>query len=143
VSFLSFCAANVLIDVESLYNMVTHQPRVHTFLHTYIGATLAAGTIVLAFFVARRLLRDLPDLKILSWRRLRNSAVVAGALMGAWSHVLFDSLMHRDIRPWAPFSESNGLLLLIPLRLLHLGCLVAGVIAIAVWLVSLTRSVVR
>ena len=41
VSFLAFCAVNVLIDVESLYNMLTRQPRIHTFLHTYVGATVA------------------------------------------------------------------------------------------------------
>ena len=41
-SFLSFCAVNVAIDIESLRNMITHQPRIHTFFHTYLGASIAA-----------------------------------------------------------------------------------------------------
>jgi hypothetical protein len=53
VSFLAFCAANVLIDVESLYNMLTMQARIHTFLHTYAGATIAAGVVILGFYPAR------------------------------------------------------------------------------------------
>ena len=42
VSFLAFCAANVLIDIEPLYYMLTHQDRLHRFFHTYVGASLVA-----------------------------------------------------------------------------------------------------
>jgi hypothetical protein len=133
VSFLSFCATNVLIDVESLYNMVTNQPRIHTFFHTYVGATLAAVFVVLAFVPTRWLATRLPDWPILAWRHLPVRAVSLGALLGAWSHVLFDSIMHSDITPLAPFSDANGLLGLIPLRDLHMGCFIAGVVALAWW----------
>jgi len=34
ISFLAFCAANVLIDVESLYNLVQRRHPVHAFFHT-------------------------------------------------------------------------------------------------------------
>jgi hypothetical protein len=43
VSFIAFCAANVLIDVESLYNLVNQRHPVHAFFHTYAGATLAGS----------------------------------------------------------------------------------------------------
>ena len=33
VSFIAFCAANVLIDVEPLYFMLTHQYPLHRFFH--------------------------------------------------------------------------------------------------------------
>ena len=42
LSFLAFCAANVLIDVEPLYYMLTDQYPWHRFFHTYVGATLDA-----------------------------------------------------------------------------------------------------
>jgi membrane-bound metal-dependent hydrolase YbcI (DUF457 family) len=134
VSFLSFCAANVLIDVESLYNMVTRQPRIHTFLHTYVGATLAAVAIVALFFPARWLAVKLPQGPLLSWRRLPVSAVVWGALLGAWSHVLLDSVMHADIRPLAPFTQTNALHLVISLRSLHEICIATGVLGFIWWL---------
>ncbi|TFH43204.1 MAG: hypothetical protein E4H01_12390 [Lysobacterales bacterium] len=143
VSFLSFFAANVLIDVESLYNMVTHQPRVHTFLHTYVGSTLAAAVIVLAFVPARRLAMKLPRWPVLAWRHLPLKAVALGAMLGAWSHVLLDSIMHSDITPWAPFSEANGRYLLIPVRTLHVACLVAGLVALAWWVLRSVNSLER
>ena len=133
VSFLSFCAVNVLIDVESLYNMLTQQPRIHTFLHTYPGSTLAAGAIILAFFPLRWLALKLPDWPFMAWRRLPIASVAAGAILGAWSHVLLDSIMHSDITPWAPFSDANALYRIVSLRTLHLFCLAAGGAALLWW----------
>lgn len=134
VSFLAFCAANVLIDVESLYNMITGQLRIHTFLHTYVGATLAALVVVLAFYPARRLATFLPASPLTAWRFLPVKAVVAGALLGAWTHVLLDSVMHPDIMPLAPFSDVNVLYGALTMGMLHMSCLVAGIAALAWWL---------
>lgn len=133
-SFLAFCAANVAIDVESLVNMLTGAPRIHTFLHTYIGATLAALLVTAAFVPARAVARALPPWRLLAWRDLGLSAVLLGALLGAWSHVALDSIMHGDITPLAPFSDANALYRVLSLWWLHLLCAVAGALALLVWL---------
>ena len=52
VSFLAFCGANVLVDVEPLYFMLTHQWPIHRFFHTYVGATVAAAIVVAMFALA-------------------------------------------------------------------------------------------
>lgn len=132
LSFLAFCASNVLIDVESAWNMITHQSRVHTTLHTYVGATFAALAVMLLFTLARRLTRRLASWPILRWRDLSFKAVAWGALLGAWTHVLFDSVMHGDIAPLAPFSDSNWLYRIVPVGILHALCLAAGAIAVIV-----------
>lgn len=128
VSFLAFAATNVLIDVESLYNMVTGQPRIHTFFHTYLGSTLAAAVVVLGFIPMRWWALKLPSWPLLAWRRLSVMSVLLGSLVGAWSHVLFDSVMHGDITPLAPFSSANGLYRIVPLGALHLFCVGAGIV---------------
>ena len=122
LSFLSFCAANVLMDVEPLYYMFTRNPPLHRFLHTWVGASLAAALIVLLFLSLRRL--PLPN--FLQWRELRITQVAFGAAAGSYSHILFDSIMHEDMRPLAPFSDRNPLLDIIPLDALHWFCLAAG-----------------
>jgi membrane-bound metal-dependent hydrolase YbcI (DUF457 family) len=134
VSFLAFVAANVLIDVESLYNMLTEQTRIHTFFHTYVGSTIAAAAVVLAFLPCRWAALKLPAWPVLKWRDLSIAAVVYGSVVGAWSHVLFDSVMHGDITPLAPFSDANRLYRIIPLGALHLICVGAGA-AGAMWYV--------
>jgi membrane-bound metal-dependent hydrolase YbcI (DUF457 family) len=55
-----------------------------------------------------------------------------GAALGAYSHIVFDSLMHADMRPLAPFSDANPLLGLVPVGALHWFCIIAGLIGLAV-----------
>jgi hypothetical protein len=143
VSFLAFAATNVLIDVESLYNMVTGQSRIHTFLHTYLGSTLAAAVVVLGFLPIRWLALKLPPWRVLAWRHLSVMSVVLGSLVGAWSHVLFDSVMHADITPLAPFSNANGLYRIVPLGALHLFCVSVGIVGVGWYVLRSNNSLQR
>lgn len=80
ISFLAFCAANVLIDTEPLYFMLTDQDPLHRFLHTYAGATLMMAATVALFLLALRVAARfrLPD--VLGWQGLRRRQVLGGAL---------------------------------------------------------------
>lgn len=126
VSFLSFCAANVFIDFESLYNLVFQRHPVHAFFHTYIGATLVTATVVLLFLGLRSFASRFWLPNPLLWRELSSKQVAIGAALGAYSHVVLDSVMHRDIQPLSPFAFSNLLLGAISLSTLHLACLACG-----------------
>jgi membrane-bound metal-dependent hydrolase YbcI (DUF457 family) len=126
VCFLAFCGANVLVDVEPLYFMVTHQYPIHRFFHTYVGATIAAAVFVAAFSLAHGVAPRLLD--ALGLRKLSVRAVALGALAGTYSHVLLDSMMHADMKPFAPFSDANPLLGAVFLSTLHGFCVLAGVV---------------
>lgn len=145
ISFLAFCAANVLIDVEPLYFMLTAQYPLHRFFHTYVGATLVVGATVASFVAARRLSARLILPNLLGWRDLGLWPVVFGAVVGGYSHVVLDSVMHRDMVPFSPFSAANPLLHIVPVGALHLACVAAGVFAICVLLIRwrLGRRVLR
>lgn len=131
VSFLAFCAANVLIDVESLYNLAQQRYPVHAFFHTYVGASIVVALIPLLFIALRRWTSRiwLPDL--FSWRDLTVRQVAIGGALGAYSHVVLDSVMHADIRPLAPFSEANALHGLLSLAELHLLCIASAALGLA------------
>ncbi len=133
ISFLAFCAANVLIDIEPLYYMLTQQYPLHRFFHTYVGATCIVLATGLLFYTARGVAARLhgwagmPWLRAaLAWHGLAPHAVWLGAAACAYSHVVLDSVMHADMAPLAPFSQANALHGLVPVDLLHLFCLVAG-----------------
>ena len=137
VSFLAFCAANVLVDVEPLYYMLTDQYPIHRFFHTYVGATLAGLIFILLFALVRRF--AMPLLRLLRLEDLGVRAVAIGAFAGTYTHVLFDSLMHADMRPFAPFSDANPLLTMVPLRALHGFCLLAAAAGAAIIFARRTR----
>jgi membrane-bound metal-dependent hydrolase YbcI (DUF457 family) len=137
VSFWAFVAANVLIDVESLINLVQRRHPVHAFFHTYVGATLVLAFIVLGWWAVRRWLA--PGMP---WARdLTVAKVGLGAALGAYSHVLLDSVMHADIRPMAPFTAGNGLLATVSLGDLHGACVVAGLVGLLI--VAIRRAMAR
>lgn len=132
VSFLAFCASNVLIDIEPLYYMLTGQARLHRFFHTLVGACVVAALTVLLFLLARRLGRRLRVPDPPGWQSPRVAAVAWGAITGTWSHIVLDSLMHADITSLAPFSDTNPLLHVISLPALHWLCIGAGAFGLIV-----------
>jgi hypothetical protein len=132
VSFLAFCAANVLMDVEPFYYMLTRQYPLHRFFRTYVGASIAAISTAALFAVSRHAAKALRLPNSFDWQDLGMEAVAIGAMAGAYSHVILDSVMHPDIRPFAPFSDSNPLLGALSVQALHWSCVVSGLVGIAV-----------
>ena len=132
VSFLAFCAANILIDVEPLYFMVNHQFPLHRFFHTYVGASVILLSIFVLFIGALKLASVVPLPNVFCWKQLTILPVVVGAALGSYSHIVLDSLMHSDIRPFAPLSEANPFLGAVSLSALHWSCLAAGVVGLIV-----------
>jgi len=132
VSFLAFCAANVLIDFESLYNLIASRYPVHAFLHTDLGATLMVAATVALFLGLRWFAAKFWLPNIFDWQALRAPPIILGAALGAYSHIVLDSIMHSDIQPFSPFSSANPLLGLIPIDTLHIALLVLAGVGIAV-----------
>jgi membrane-bound metal-dependent hydrolase YbcI (DUF457 family) len=112
-----FVLANVVTDVESLYFLATNGWPVHRVLHSYAGATVVALACV----------------GIAKLAKIATPAAVVGAFLGTYSHVVLDSIMHRDMSPLAPFTDSNGLLRVISIEQLHLACVLMGLLGIAVF----------
>lgn len=147
-SFAVFGLTQVVIDLETLYNVIRQSEVLHRHLHTYAGATVVAvvGTVLgrplsIAGLrawnatVGRERTGLLRVDSSVSWK----SAAISASI-GAYSHIVFDSMMHRDIRPWAPWSEANGLLEIIPVVALHWLCLAMGIGGAAVMTARRTRS---
>jgi len=132
--FFAFVVTQVVIDIETLRNMLTGAPRLHTFFHTFLGSTIAAlisvGVSVVLILLLRRALSFFPAAltKALDHYRLfpkvTPGALPLGisALFGAWSHVFLDSIMHSDVEPFAPFATGNPMEGVISLGMLHLIC---------------------
>jgi membrane-bound metal-dependent hydrolase YbcI (DUF457 family) len=132
VSFLAFCSANVLIDIEPLYYMAKGQYPLHRFLHTYIGATVIMVATALIFFFALKLASRVRLPNLFQWQSLNPFPIWLGAAAGSYSHIVLDSVMHADIVPLSPFSEVNVLYQLVSLGELHLFCVFAAVLGLVI-----------
>jgi membrane-bound metal-dependent hydrolase YbcI (DUF457 family) len=61
--------------------------------------------------------------------------VSVGSLLGSYSHIVLDGVMHADMRPLAPWSDENPFLHLVSLSTLHWLCVGAVVVGGLWWLV--------
>ena len=127
VSFLAFVAANGITDVESIYNVLAGNFPVHRFLHTFVGAALVTALTVALFMAMRRLARSVTLPNWFQWQQLPLAAVIVGAALGAFSHIVLDGIMHADMRPLAPWSAANPFLHMVSLSTLHWACIISGI----------------
>ena len=139
VSFLAFCAGNVVTDVEPLYYILTGQAHLHRFLHTVPGATVSwiATSVLFLLFIRLGSIVNFPSW--FGWRDLKPLPIVIGAGLGTYSHLILDGIMHSDMAPFAPFTQANPLLGAISLGTLHLTCVAAGVFGLVVVALRSTR----
>ena len=140
-SILTFGIAQVAMDIEPLVGLVRGSVVLHGPTHTYVAALVIALLVAaIAPFVCRPILRRWNrELVFYRWPWLVEAdsfapvPVIAGAFAGTISHVIFDSIMHSDISPLAPWSDANGLLGLIPIAALHQFCFLAGLLGAGGW----------
>ena len=142
-SWSIFTLTNILIDCEPLYYFFTTGVLSHKFFHTVIGgtiiavlcATLGKPICELGLRIWNKTLH-MGDLKwFKSDLKINTFSSWSGALIAAYSHILFDSIMHRDITPLSPFTNHNNLLRIISIEHLHYVCLGLFAIGVFVYLV--------
>lgn len=129
-SFVAFVISQIMIDLESLYYLLQDTQFVHRFLHTYIGATIV---IFLTLSLTKLIFKILK-------RKITWSSLLFASTFGAYSHVFLDSIMHRDIRPFYPISDSNYLLGVIEISSLHEFCVYSGIIGVCIIVCRLILS---
>lgn len=141
---IAFAATQVVIDVETLYNLLRRNWPVHRTLHSYVGAIVVGAVVGIGAFVIgewvikwrRRLGPQPAEPETANAKTFRRNAAVFGGMFGGISHVLLDSMMHQDIQPLWPFTKANGMLGAISLAELHGGCVIAGLVGLAIMLVN-------
>ena len=124
ISLKAFILVNILIDIEPglimFFNMGHQGYAIHGWTHTLGGVTYLAG---IALVLCIPWVKDR-----LAW--------LYGTLLGAYSHLLLDALVHQDVQPFAPVVSGN------PLYLdahMEVSILCAGVLTyyLAQWVISL------
>ena len=129
-----FGFSQVMIDLEPLYYILTDNPPLHRFLHSYAGAILIAlpawwlGKPVCSY--ALTLWDRCLSVSQQKWcyvpPQITHRQAAVGAFVGTISHVALDSIMHLDIQPLQPLLQDNILLGILSIDDLHIACGIAG-----------------
>lgn len=137
-SLTVFAFCQVVMDVEPLLYLLCGKGIVHGVSHTYLGGTVLAVFSLLAGCPAcQRLLNywvPRPDQRFQMYlrgpRTITWPAAASGAFVGAYSHVLLDSMIHADVRPFAPFSDANPMQGLVSFAAMHFLCAGVGLLGL-------------
>jgi membrane-bound metal-dependent hydrolase YbcI (DUF457 family) len=94
-----------LVDID-FFLYVLFGGRIHGFLHTIPGATVLAVTLVVVLYMLDPVNRRVKGL--FRWERESDvQALVIGAFLGTYSHIILDSLIYSDVKLLQPFSDEN------------------------------------
>lgn len=147
-SVLVFGITQVAMDIEPMIGMIRGWDVLHGPSHTIMGALVISALVAwlsppLCNFLLSRFNQEAAHHKM-DWLQepypITNIAALTGALFGALSHLVLDSLMHHDIHPLAPFSNANPLTDLISHDGVYQLCVVLGVIGTVAWFVGKRRT---
>jgi len=142
-SLFAFGCAQILMDIEPLLGLIRHAPILHGRTHTLVWALpigLAAALLarLLRGLVLRRWNREVGHYR-LRWLSVPVSGswgmLLWGGLLGSYSHLLLDGLMHGDIQPLWPLSAGNPFYGWISIATLQAVCLWSGGLGVGLWLV--------
>ena len=139
-SFVVFGVTQVFIDLESGYNFLQGNWPMHNFLHTLLGATLAAAVCTLTGKPIGEWLLRVWNARLSPaqkrWLGVESEiswlAAASGATLGGYSHIVLDGIMHSDLRPGAPWSDANPLLHWVSISNLHWICIASGVLGLMI-----------
>lgn len=130
-SLMVFGWTQMIMDIQPLVALLSGERHLHGFSHTYIGVTLIGlGSALTGKYVAEFGLRLIDQRRHLpiGW-----SVAIISALIGSYTHVLLDSLMHADLAPFAPFSAINSFLHIVSVEALYKFCLYSGIFGAALY----------
>lgn len=143
-SVITFGIAQVAMDLEPGIRMAAGTDTLHGPTHTIPGALVVAFLVMLISPSICSALLTKWNREVVFYKQLwlanpgsvSKTAVIMGACFGTLSHVVLDSLMHHDIHPLSPFSQTNPFMGLITHDGVYQACTIAGVLGIATWLFS-------
>ncbi len=142
-SVISFGLAQVFMDIEPGIGMLRDADVLHGYSHTLAGALLIGFLAAwvaswISGWILRRWNRGFRSSSV-RWMQVpegtSTQALLAGAWIGSFSHLVLDGLIHHDIRPLWPMSSGNPFANLIGHDEVYLACALAIGFGALAWLI--------
>ncbi len=109
----ALAVSSVVMDVEPFYFLFISpnlDGSLHGFFHTMVGASLLAALVAFVLIKFRKPIDKTAALAKIGQEKLSNRQIYFSSFAAAYSHILLDSFMHKDVKLFWPLSNSNLLL---------------------------------
>lgn len=137
LDFPTFVVANVIVDgYAGLVFLGALDGPMHGPLTTFVGGGFLALLLSGVMLQARPRLDPLLE-RLQLPRTASASRIVAAGVVGVWLHVVLDAILYTDVHPFAPFTDANPFLGLVPSSVVYGGCAVAAVLGLIAYVAHL------
>lgn len=132
IDFLTFLVASVIVDLEPLLVLIFNLDYpLHGFIHSLVGGTIIAILLIGVMSKVRE-----PISPLLSFFKIEQKSsfksILLASLSGIYIHILLDSRMHSDIRPFYPLDFNpflgRGSLPGLGVTMLCVWCFIGGLV---------------
>jgi len=132
--------ASVVVDIEPFCVLFLGAPGpLHGFWHSFLGGSIAALATALLMYRLKGPVQSV-SARIGLGQESSAKKVLLTSFIGVYSHVLLDSFLYRDIKPFYP-SAANPLLGLVSARQVYLFCLMSFAVGLFVYLIRRHPSI--
>ena len=140
----TFLVANVIVDIEPMFILLFNLDySYHQFLHTFLGGTIVA--LILTWIMNKfrgKLSPLLTFFKIEQKQSFRN--ILIASIFGIYTHILLDSRMHEDIRPFYPLDMNpflnESMSSVLGVYMLCIWSFIGGLVVYAVRIILIRRK---
>lgn len=147
-SFTVFVVVQIMIDIEVMILIIQRKPYLHGFFHTFVGATIIVILMVIPGKFLSQWIKSIWNnamVNVKSGKLVMPAhtswlASFNGAMIGTYSHIVLDSLYHRDIRPFYPWFSENLLYGIVNPFSIEKICIMLGVAGILILLVKIRHK---
>jgi hypothetical protein len=125
----TFILANIAVDIEPLLVILFRlNYPLHGFCHTFLIGAFIGIVLALIIFPFRKVIDKVVSSIKLEYKPALIKLILSG-ILGVWLHVLFDTPLYTDIKPFFPF-QFNPLYNLVPASTVYWICRLAFIPAI-------------
>ena len=126
--FRTFLIANLIVDIEPfLVLLLGLDYPLHGLLHSFLGGSLVAILLSISMIKLKE--------------KSSSKSIWSASLSGIYLHILFDSPLYTDIRPFYPYDYNpfynNGIIAGLDIYLL---CVLLFVVGVLIYFTSLPTS---
>ena len=127
-----FVFANVIVDIEPLSVMVfgLNYP-LHGYCHTFLIGCLVGILWAGIAYAGRNIIQKAMKLLQLSYTAIFGKMLIS-AILGVWFHVILDSMIYSDIKPFYPF-KFNPMRGIVTASSLYMICAISFIPALAIY----------
>lgn len=136
IDFATIVIASVILDLEPLAVIFFDLPMpLHSFFHTYLGASIVAIILAIGIYPFRKHLNEIASIFGLK-QESSFRHIISSSFIGTYSHVLLDSFLYAEMNPFFPII-GNPFLGLLTNGFVYTLCLVLGIIGFFVYVLRI------